>query len=860
MSESNEPPVGNASIDYMKVTTEERHLIMPFRHEYEHEYNRAARIGFLKDKICAAVFNLWKSRGIYAATEQLFDQKVEVINNYVRNNWRRPRKINTNTKGAVTVRIHDLIWERMPAKVERRIQELANSDTAIATNDDRFLQYFNTAIQDVRKTLSPGEVAQLKSIKEERQKIGNPPEKQNKIYQRDGPIRARRAASQLWMEMGMVQFALGAVRINGQWELEIYDQAAQHMEVNRRISFRQMWPKVVDDLEQKYLQYLRYLYDLGHPTEPRTEPNIKDRPDLKVDHDTVSGLPIMPGPPPPDVYQLTKDLGTIIRLYLNSHYRLASGHLYQTAPYTAIIERTAEFIDPEYLPPGFEFKDPNYMNREQMLAFILHVRSRQGGSDYESAFRFKAYFKEKNGFMPALYNTSNADAVATKIAEKQQARQKGKKKKGKKGPRRRTENNNDGGTEIAVGASGTMETDMTPDPEMNLWHGFGNQEHFAPEVQGFPEIPEGNKNVAPPSLPPRPKPKPRTPPKAQKENQAPEYVEIDETTYQRMRQVQEGLILTSINGPADGLPRYQVTRNLWELYISQDSTTTGSPAVLPPPPMQMSAATTYTWITQPSELCNIGTVPEPMQQINTMHGPGTASAPHVQVTETTFNHGRGTDNAPQVQVTQNTHNNGMGTDNEPHAHFTPNTHINGRGTDNEPHVQVTQNTHNDGMGTDTAPQVQVTQNTHNDGMGTDNAPQVQVTQNTHNHGMGTDYAPHAHFTPNTHNNGGGNDNAPQLQVTQNSHNNGMGTDNAPHVQVTQNTHNDGMGTDNAPHAHFTQNTHNNGRGTVPTPGKRTSVPSRGKKRGADDIAAEEAAELTANAGGVRKRKKRTRDA
>ncbi|KAF9471417.1 hypothetical protein BDN70DRAFT_901363 [Pholiota conissans] len=440
MSSLNPTVIATAVVDYAITTPAERRAIASFRPRYEAEYDRLARIHMLKHEICPMIFTYWRQNNLDPPDHTSFLKKIkkkkfsQAISHYVRNNWRRPRPLKVNGKGEVKVRIHDLVWETMSDKVEERIKDILKSDAPISRNDPAFLKHLNTAISDVRNAISPTELAQLQTIKAMRMKMGLPTEKQQRIYEKDGDMRVKKAASSNWLEMGMLQLTFGAVmNKQGQWVMEVHEHAAEHMGVIAK-PFRKLWPKEIDDIESKFLQYIRHLNDLKHPNQPATEPNMMRRPDLQV-VTSPGAPPIMPPPPAPNVHQKTKELERILRVYLNDHYKLASGYQNMTAPYKEIAKCPSKFIDNEYLPPGFVFKDPTDMRREELLQFIEHLRT------LEDNFRFKAYLADRRGggaseanLAPARYDCSHLEAKTKTIAEQQQTRRKKKKQAKTKTP------------------------------------------------------------------------------------------------------------------------------------------------------------------------------------------------------------------------------------------------------------------------------------------------------------------------------------------------------------------------------------------------------------------------------------------
>lgn len=133
---------------------------------------------------------------------------------------------------------------------------------------------------------------------------------------------------------------------------------------------------------------------------------------------------------------------------------IASGGRTIPVPYTKIANNNARFIDPMYLPGGFELKDPTNMAKSAIEAFIRHVQECQEIHGNADAFCWKVY-EHRGHILDSRYGISggalldpgdamgdNDDAIGSiatpaqkKKAHMEAARGKQRKGKGKQKPR-----------------------------------------------------------------------------------------------------------------------------------------------------------------------------------------------------------------------------------------------------------------------------------------------------------------------------------------------------------------------------------------------------------------------------------------
>lgn len=94
--------------------------------------------------------------------------------------------------------------------------------------------------------------------------------------------------------------------------------------------------------------------------------------------------------------------------------------------------RDSEFIDDEYVPAAFVWKDPRNMTKDSIVELCDHIRQRQDKYGSKEAFRFKAYFDGKN-MVKADYGGRADDMQAAAKSQKQQKTRKEKRNRSRKG-------------------------------------------------------------------------------------------------------------------------------------------------------------------------------------------------------------------------------------------------------------------------------------------------------------------------------------------------------------------------------------------------------------------------------------------
>lgn len=102
-------------------------------------------------------------------------------------------------------------------------------------------------------------------------------------------------------------------------------------------------------------------------------------------------------------------------------------------PFSKLIDHPADFIDNEYVPLEFTWKDPRNMTKAAILIFCQYICGRQIKYGPENAFMFRQYHDRKD-MVQSEYGHVNENEGAAERSKKQKAtRQKSKGKSKQRG-------------------------------------------------------------------------------------------------------------------------------------------------------------------------------------------------------------------------------------------------------------------------------------------------------------------------------------------------------------------------------------------------------------------------------------------
>jgi hypothetical protein len=87
-----------------------------------------------------------------------------------------------------------------------------------------------------------------------------------------------------------------------------------------------------------------------------------------------------------------------VAVHAENHLGLDSGYEKAVIPWGAITSQRADFIEDQFLPPGFEMqRDPSKMNKTQIVQLLQYWYGRQNNRRVSISFQFKAYKDRSTG-------------------------------------------------------------------------------------------------------------------------------------------------------------------------------------------------------------------------------------------------------------------------------------------------------------------------------------------------------------------------------------------------------------------------------------------------------------------------------
>lgn len=313
----------------------------------------------------------------------------------------------------------------------------------------------------------------------------------------------------------------------------------------------------LQEIKRKFITYVKALTLSGDDCQGPidSELPIKRKNALPL---TADGYPILPVPWNGSQYK-KRELEELFILYVSQHYsmsllciihphaltekhctELATNGKSQSVPYLAISGQVSAFISHQYLPMGFQWRDPRNLHKDVLEGFFAHVVKRQIAHGAELAFRFKGV---KGGRGDGVINPAAYPNNPTTL----------RRRRAKRGP--------------ATNPTPDPTTTAASAPDTEVGHsGNTNQ---ATKKQSTKKKPE--KSITTLASPVMTSPQPSVP--AQ-----PSYVYVNQ---QQMDFLQNAGIPLSqpVNGPNDGDPEYLVPHDLYARYITGQSVAAHQPTL-----------------------------------------------------------------------------------------------------------------------------------------------------------------------------------------------------------------------------------------------------------------------------------------
>ena len=232
-------------------------------------------------------------------------------------------------------------------------------------------------------------------------------------------------------------------------------------------------------------------------------------------------------------------------------------------PFTQISGQCSKFVDKQYIVWGLGIQDPNSFQKGELLAFILHIRSRQEAHGIEDAFHWKNV-ADAGGELELAHYGYNAKAAKTKQAS---AHQKARRQARKRTmtmtavanqldqldgllPMPDSRSNSPSGSRAPMQGNNDVQDDAPAAPAIHRNNPPAStvramDPNIDPQIQDMADDQPGNSSPEPETFPLKC---------------------ITELEYQRIRRTVPQLIIPPINGPNDGPPEYQILPTLWDEY------------------------------------------------------------------------------------------------------------------------------------------------------------------------------------------------------------------------------------------------------------------------------------------------------
>ncbi|KAF8057042.1 hypothetical protein FPV67DRAFT_1456574 [Lyophyllum atratum] len=382
-----------------------------------------SRADFLKNKVTVNFFN-WRSnedKRLGHPESPVSTEAIQHLIAWVRNNWRL-RKSATKESGPNkgTVRVIDVVRRNKGKAILDEVKTILGREDVDPASQDAF-EKWNQGASQVIKNMTPEELAEVKKQVKEWNEKGSPPEEQRRKAERHGHKRVVDEDLQRYRDMGMLCLTFVAFcGADGQVQVRSHDTMARNAKINFK-TFAEVHPQLVLETKRKVLDYAICLQRSAEKTpqvhlEPTTE---RPRVDLQL-HAGKDGFPQLPAPP--ESAHKHPDLVRVVRAFLNTHYKLASGYTRESAPYSTVEKDNRAWIHAEYLLRGVVIQDPGNMKSEELSkipSVIDFWRNREAEHGPAETFRWSSYLKNKGQKVPAEYGRRHdQDAAAEKAAKK----------------------------------------------------------------------------------------------------------------------------------------------------------------------------------------------------------------------------------------------------------------------------------------------------------------------------------------------------------------------------------------------------------------------------------------------------------
>ncbi|KAF9552459.1 hypothetical protein CPC08DRAFT_728600 [Agrocybe pediades] len=395
----------------------ERAIIDGFQEEYRSACSAAQRRQVIVQHVCPKLFQYWQEECGSVIEDHDVEGRVKVLLAYVRNCW-RPSKSTRKNQPTFVVKRSNVVWDTMQDRVMAEIAKLMGLEY-VDTNTKGWFSKRMSAIGNIIKQLSDDEKVALDAEVQRRMDRGNPDNVKVKLAKKHRFSRISDAARRNYLEMGLLSLNFVAYKDDdGVYGLDIHDDMHTLLGVEDT-SFEMESPQLVVAFKRQVLARLKHLI-----AKKEGEALPQDTSAHGYNHyleiDRATGFPWLK-----DTFRTfvkpKKMVEKLFRRYLSLQYLdsdVATGR-HDPVPYSKVLVEIGTFIEPQYLPTRFKFRDPRNVNADEIHAFFEHIFERQQFCPIDNVFRFKKVTKTRNGGdiigapyppLPTTFHGANAAA------------------------------------------------------------------------------------------------------------------------------------------------------------------------------------------------------------------------------------------------------------------------------------------------------------------------------------------------------------------------------------------------------------------------------------------------------------------
>ncbi|KAH9483510.1 hypothetical protein JR316_0002978 [Psilocybe cubensis] len=363
--------------------------------KHKDNYTKAATNLDRKQVVCEILpdlFNYWSKTRTVSRSKEFMQEEAKKLLAWIRNNWRGEKLTKAATMGKKLKRT-TVLWYNRRDEVYKEIASILGIESAGVGTPGVFENRMK-AMSNIISRMSDREKRQLDVEAANYASVVYSDEDKRKKAKKYAFKKLDEAANQQWAEMGLMSITFVCqINESGQLSVQVHDQVASVIGVCSTL-FEEQKPDEVTQMKRLISTYVRGL--LNAKERATSGIHITAKSDLLILEQDADGFPILPQDF--DASKVNrKDLESLLRLYLGQNYKLATHGRTSQTPYEAIELYQSKFISPEYLPPRFKLKRPQFLDLEDLRKLFTHLRSRQETFPLSQVFRFHKVKKGRKG-------------------------------------------------------------------------------------------------------------------------------------------------------------------------------------------------------------------------------------------------------------------------------------------------------------------------------------------------------------------------------------------------------------------------------------------------------------------------------